>query len=71
MQPMKFPCPVGIRREAAKSGEVGQEPIRLGNKEVQDDSNIFGGNAAAARERGASRPIAQMPMPKTSSRRQL
>jgi hypothetical protein len=72
---MKFPCrfgvahsqqrPVGIRREAARSGKVGQEPTRPGNKGMLDDSNLFGGNAAAARRRGVSRPIAQMLMPKT------
>ena len=61
---MKFPCPVGIRREAARSGEVGQGPTRPGNKEMQDDANLFGGNAAAARGRGVSCRIAQMPMPK-------
>jgi len=32
---------------------------------MQDDSGLFGGNAAAARGRGVSRPIAQMLMPKT------
>jgi hypothetical protein len=52
-------------REAARSGEVRQEPTRPGNKEMRHDSNLFGGNAAAARGRGVSRPIAQMLMPKT------
>jgi hypothetical protein len=32
---------------------------------MEDDPNLFGGNAAAARGRGVSGPIAQMLMPKT------
>jgi len=32
---------------------------------MQDDSNLYGGNAAAAQGCGVNRPIAQMLMPKT------
>ena len=57
--------PAPKRRTARLPFRTSTVGSKVCSKEMQDDSNLYGGNAAAAQGCGVSRPIAQMLMPKT------